>query len=315
MVPGAIQITVGLEYSLKILGSGSAKPVCDRFQTSQILQMRDKQFLIDCGEGTQIRLSQFKARTSRLNHIFISHLHGDHCLGLVGLLSTFGMLGRVSDIVIHSHPDLERLIGEQIKTHLDGAMYKVHFEAFDPGKVAVIYEDRTVKVTTLPLKHTVPTCGFLFEEKPLRRHIKKEMCQAYEVPIAFYKNLQAGEDFVTEDGEVVDNARLTTDPRQPKRFAYMSDTAYSEKNLELIKGVDILYHEATYLSSTDEIKLRTRMHSSAAQAANLAKLAGVKKLVIGHYSSSYATVEQFEQEARTVFPESYAALDGSVYEL
>lgn len=275
--------------------------------------MRERQFLIDCGEGAQIRMKQFAARTSRLGHIFISHLHGDHCLGLMGLLSTFGMLGRISDLTIHAHPDIEKLLGSQINFFCADASYKIIFAPFDPRKVETIYEDKAVTVKTLPLKHTVPTCGFLFEEKPLPRHLNKKMCDAWNVPVAQYKNLIAGDDFVAADGEVVANSRLTTEPTPSKRFAYMSDTAYTESCLDLIKGVDLLYHEATYLSSVDMVKLKTRMHSSAAQAAELARKAEVGKLVIGHYSSSYNDIKVFEDEARETFAESYAAKDGDTY--
>lgn len=302
-----------MDYSLKILGSGSAKATIDRFHAAHVLQMRERQFLIDCGEGAQIRMKQYAARTSRLGHIFISHLHGDHCLGLMGLLSTFGMLGRVSDLTIHAHPDIEKLLGNQIRYFCADAPYKIIFAPFDPRKVETIYDDRAVTVKTLPLKHTVPTCGFLFEEKPLPRHLNKKMCDAWNVPVAQYKNLIAGEDFVAADGEVVANCRLTTEPTPSKRFAYMSDTAYTESCLDLIKGVDLLYHEATYLSSVDVIKLKTRMHSSAAQAAELARKAEVGKLVIGHYSSSYNDIKVFEDEARETFAETYAAKDGDTY--
>lgn len=303
-----------MEYSLRILGSGSAKPSINRFQTSQVLQMRERQFLIDCGEGTQTRLRQYNSRTARLNHIFISHLHGDHCLGLVGLISTFGMLGRTNDLVIHSHPDLERVIGEQIKFFAADSLFKVIFEPFNPEISEIIFEDKAVTVRTLPLKHTVPTCGFLFEEKQLPRHINKEMTDAFNVPIAFYKELKDGIDFITPDGEVVENRRLTIEPTARKRVAYMSDTAYSEKNLQWIEGVDLLYHESTYLSDIDIIKLKTRKHSSAAQAAELAKKAGVKKLILGHYSSTYTSSKPFQDEARTIFLESYAANDGDTFE-
>lgn len=298
---------------MKILGSGSAKATIDRFHSAQILQMRERQFLLDCGEGTQIRLKQYAARTSRLNHIFISHLHGDHCLGLIGLLSTFGMLGRINDLTIHAHPDIEKLLGTQIKYFCADAPYRIIFAPFDSKIVETIYEDRAVSVKTLPLKHTVPTCGFLFEEKPLPRHLNKKMCDAWEVPVSQYKNLIAGDDYVSPVGEIVKNSKLTLEPTPSKRFAYMSDTAYTESCLELIKGVDLLYHEATYLSSVDVVKLKTRMHSSAAQAAELAKKAGVGKLVIGHYSSTYSDIKLFENEARETFAESYAAKDGDTF--
>lgn len=269
--------------------------------------------MIDCGEGAQIRMKQYAARTSRLGHIFISHLHGDHCLGLMGLLSTFGMLGRVSDLTIHAHPDIVKLFGTQIQYFCSDSPFKIIIEPFNSRKVETIYEDRAVVVKTLPLKHTVPTCGFLFEEKPLPRHLNKKMCDAWNVPVVQYKNLIAGEDFVTQTGEIVENSCLTFEPTPSRRFAYMSDTAYTENCLELIRGVDLLYHEATYLSSVDAVKLKTRLHSSAAQAAQLALKAEVGKLVIGHYSSTYDDVKVFEDEARSIFKESYGARDGETY--
>ena len=185
------------ELKLTILGSGSALPRGDAFHTSQVLEMRNKQFMIDCGEGAQIRMRQNCVHTARLNHIFISHLHGDHCFGLIGLISTLGMLGRTADITIHSHPDLEGLLAPQVKYFCSEFPFDVKFEPFTPYKSEVIYDDRSVKVTTLPLKHRVPSSGFLFEEKPTERHLVKKMLDAYEVPMVQYRAIKAGADFVT----------------------------------------------------------------------------------------------------------------------
>ena len=300
------------ELKLTILGSGSALPRGDAFHTSQVLEMRNKQFMIDCGEGAQIRMRQNCVHTARLNHIFISHLHGDHCFGLIGLISTLGMLGRTADITIHSHPDLEGLLAPQVKYFCSEFPFEVKFEPFTPYKSEVIYDDRSVKITTLPLKHRVPSSGFLFEEKPTERHLVKKMLDAYEVPMVQYRAIKAGADFVTPEGEVVPNHRLTTDPTPPKRFAYMSDTAYIEKHLELIHGVDCLYHESTFLAE-DAARIKATLHSSAAQAATLAKKAEAKQLIIGHYSARYDDKGLFLDEARAIFPNTQAAFDGAVY--
>ena len=189
------------ELKLSILGSGSALPRGDAFHTSQVLEMRNKQFMIDCGEGAQIRMRQNCVHTARLNHIFISHLHGDHCFGLIGLISTLGMLGRTADITIHSHPDLESLLAPQVKYFCSEFPFEVKFEPFSPYKSEVIYDDKSVKITTLPLKHRVPSSGFLFEEKPTERHLVKMMLDAYEVPMFQYRAIKAGAVFVTPDGK------------------------------------------------------------------------------------------------------------------
>lgn len=298
--------------SLRILGAGSAMPKANLFHTSQILEMRNKQFMIDCGEGAQIRMREYAARTNRLNHIFISHLHGDHCFGLMGLISTLGMMGRTSDIIVHSHPDLQTLLAPQVKYFCSDFPFEVIFEPYTPYASEVIYDDKSVKVTTLPLKHRVPTSGFLFEEKHTERHLIRAMIDAYEVPIAFYKELKAGADFVTPDGEVVPNSRLTTDPTLPKKYAYISDTAYTEKHIDLLHGVDCLYHEATFLAE-DKVRIKNTLHSSAAQAATIAKKAEAKMLIIGHYSARYDTSKPFLDEARTVFENTFAAKDGDLF--
>lgn len=298
--------------TLRILGAGSAMPKADLFHTSQILEMRNKQFMIDCGEGAQIRMREYAVRTARLNHIFISHLHGDHCFGLMGLISTLGMMGRTADIVIHSHPDLEMLLAHQVKYFCSEFPFQVIFAPYTPYASEVIYEDRGVKVTTLPLKHRVPTSGFLFEEKHTERHLVRSMIDAYEVPIAFYKDLKDGADFVTPDGEVVSNRRLTTDPTPPKKFAYISDTAYIEKHIDMLHGVDCLYHEATFLNE-DKVRIKNTQHSSALQAATVAKRAEVKKLIIGHYSARYNTAKPFLEEAKSVFENTFAAKDGDLF--
>lgn len=300
-------------FKLNILGSGSALPKNHAFPTSQVLELRDKQFMIDCGEGAQIRLRQYGVGYARLNHIFISHLHGDHCFGIMGLLSSLGMLGRTSDITIHANPDLEKLLAPQVDYFLKDFPFTVRFENFSPTKSEVVYDDKSVSVRTLPLKHRVPCAGFLFEEKSTGRHLNRKMADAYEIPITFFKNIKDGEDYVTPDGDVVPNSRLTTEADPPKRFAYMSDTAYSERILDLVAGVDCLYHEATFLSS-DTARIKNTLHSSAAQAATFALKANVKQLIIGHYSARYSETTPFLNEAKQIFENTFAAKDGDTFE-
>lgn len=299
---------------LTVLGSGSAMPTPERYHSAQLLEVRNKQFLIDCGEGTQNRMIQFGVRANRLNHIFISHLHGDHCFGLMGLISTLGMLGRTADIEIHAQPDLEPLLRPQIDYFCREFPFQVKFHSFSPYQSAVIYDDRSVKVTTIPLKHRVPAVGFLFEEKSLERHLIRSMIEAYEIPVRLLKEIKQGADYVTSDGEVVPNEHLTTPPTPPRRFAYCSDTAYSEKIVELIRGVDCLYHETTYLNE-DLFRAKQTLHSTAAQAAQIAHAAEVGKLIIGHYSARYRQITPFLEEAKAIFPNTVGATDGAQFDI
>lgn len=301
------------DYRINILGSGSALPKINAFPTSQILEMRGHQYMIDCGEGAQIRMRQYAVKYSRLNHIFISHLHGDHFFGLPGMISSMAMLGRTADITIHAFPDLERLLRPVFDFFLADFPFEVKFESFRPNVSEVIYEDKVLRVRTIPLVHRVPCSGFIFEEHPKELHLVPKMLNAYNVPISKYKELKAGADFVTDDGEVVPNRRFTLPPSPSRRFAYMSDTVYSEKYLDLVSGADCLYHESTFLSS-DGPKILARQHSSAEQAALFAKKANVKKLIIGHYSARYGSPELFLKEAKSVFCNVVAATDGSSFD-
>lgn len=298
---------------LTILGCGSALPTRRNFPSAQLLEMRGKQFLLDCGEGTQIRLRQMKISDTRLGHIFISHLHGDHCFGLIGLISTFGMLNRTADLHIHAHPDLERLLKPFIGYFCSDVPFKILFHPVNPSKHALVYEDRSLSVWSIPLKHRVPTCGYLFEEKPKERHIIREMTDFYRVPVAWMRRIKQGEDYVTEEGERVPNQRLTTAADPPKRFAYCSDTAYNEQMVPLIAGVDCLYHEATFAES-ELVRAGKTLHCTARQTAEIARLAGVKKLILGHYSARYPDHQMIYEEAKAVFPHVVLGEDMKTYE-
>ena len=299
---------------LTILGCGSALPTRKNFPSAQLLELRDKQFLIDCGEGTQIRMRQMGVRTNRLGHIFISHLHGDHCFGLIGLISSFGMLNRTADLHIHAQQDLEKILQPQLNYFCADLPFQVIFHAINPRKHELIYEDRSVQVFSIPLKHRVPCCGFLFEEKPRDRHIIREMIDFYGIPTWKILKIKQGEDFVTDEGEIIPNSQLTSAGNPPKRFAYCSDTAYSEKIISIIEGVDCLYHEATFMED-ETIRSKETFHSTAFQAGTIAKKANVKKLIIGHYSARYINQNEILNEAKRAFENTVLGEDLTVYEI
>lgn len=275
--------------------------------------MRDKQYMIDCGEGTQIRMRQMNLKTNRLGHIFISHLHGDHVFGLIGLISSFGMLNRTADLHIHSPLGLEQVLTTQLQFFCDDLPFKVLFHAFDTKKNELIFEDRSVQVFSIPLKHRVPTSGFLFQEKPRDRHIKRDMIDFYQVPTWRIPKIKQGDDFITNEGETIPNERLTTQPETPKRFAYCSDTAYSDKIIPIIAKVDLLFHEATFMSD-EAVRAKSTMHSTAHQAATIALKANVKQLVIGHFSARYANKNGLLHEAKAVFENTILAEDMKIIE-
>lgn len=300
--------------TLTILGCGSAMPTRKNFPSSQLLEIRDKQYLIDCGEGSQIRMCQTGVKTNRLGHIFISHLHGDHCFGLMGLISTFGMLNRTAELHIHAQPDLEKIMQPQLQYFCAELPFKVIFHSFNPRKNELIFEDRSILVYSIPLKHRVPCCGFLFEEKPRDRHIIREMIDFYKIPTWRIPKIKQGEDFETEDGEIIPNEQLTRAGNPPKRFAYCSDTAYSEKIIPIIRDVDCLYHEATFMED-EHIRSRQTEHSTARQAGTIALKANVKKLIIGHYSARYVHQNELLDEAKAVFENTILGEDMTVYEI
>lgn len=302
------------ENKVYILGSGAAKPSLTRYPSSQIVEMRDRRFLVDCGEGCQIRMRQMKLHTAHLNHIFISHLHGDHCFGLMGLISTLGMEGRTADLYIHAHHNLSELMQPWLDFYCPDWPFKVHFEDVRPNAVQVVFEDKAVKVTAFPLNHRIPTSGYLFEEKPGERHLLREVCDAYQVPVAAFNNIKNGDDFVTADGTIIPNERLTSPPTPITRYAYCTDTKYSESFLPIIAGVDMLYHDSTYDDAHAE-HAQKYFHSTARQAATIAKLAGVKKLLLGHFSNRVASDGMSLAEAKEVFPETYVAEDMKKYDI
>lgn len=294
------------KFEVNILGCGSALPTTRHMATSQVVNIREKLFMIDCGEGTQIQLRRSKLKFSRLNHIFISHLHGDHCFGLIGLISTFAMLERTADLHIYCHKDLEQLLRPQLNYFCKGMSYDVKFHLFTPNEKKVIYEDHSVSIETIPLRHKIPTCGFLFKEKATQNHIKREMIDFYQIPLYMINRIKNGEDYHTESGEIIPNKILTTPSASPRTYAYCSDTSYLPRIVEQIKGADLLFHEATF-TTADEKRAKQTQHTTAAQAAEIARQAEVKHLLIGHFSARYDDENALLEEAQAVFPQTTPA--------
>ena len=294
------------KFEVNILGCGSALPTTRHYSSSQVVNIREKLFMIDCGEGAQLQLRRSKLKFTRLNHIFISHLHGDHCFGLMGLISTFGLLGRTATLHIYAHEDLEKLLAPQLEYFCKGMTYEVAFHSINPNQAEVIYDDRSVSVTTIPLKHRIPTCGFLFQEKQTPNHIIRDMVDFYRVPVFELNRIKNGEDYVTPDGTVVPNHRLTTPSDPPRSYAYCSDTAYQKSIIPQIKGVDLLFHEGTF-AQCDAARAKETYHTTAAQAAEIALEAEAKQLVIGHFSARYEDESILLKEAQAIFPSTLLA--------
>jgi ribonuclease Z len=299
---------------LNILGCHSATPLENAHTTSQVLQIKDHLFLIDCGEGTQIQLRNQKVKFSRIKHIFISHLHGDHFYGLVGLISTFRLLGRVADLHVYGPKGIKEVITLQLKLAQSWTNYDLFFHELEQKESELIFEDDSLAVRTIPLDHRIYTNGFLFEEKPGLRRLDKEKMKHYNIQHYDYQNLKLGKDIVLEDGSVLKNETVTLAPHPIKRYAFCSDTAYNSSIVSLIKNVDLLYHEATFLDAHQNLAEKTK-HSTAAQAAKIAQLAEVKQLVLGHFSSRYKDKGEFLNEASPIFDKVALAADGKTFDI
>ena len=305
-------------FNVTILGCGSAKPTLRHSPTAQVVNFRGNLFLVDCGEGVQVGLCRSRIAVGKIGHILLSHLHGDHCLGLVGLISTLGLGQRTGEIVIHAQPDAERIFRPLFDFFCPDLSMTVTFQPFDPYKSEVIYEDKSLLIRTIPLHHRVPAAGFLFQEKPRDRHLLVDRCEELGIPFAYYQGIKKGNDWTDpESGKVVPNDLLTSEPTPSKSYAFCSDTIYTESVIPIIKGCDLLYHEATY-GEEDAVKARQRGHSTAKQAATIASKAECKKLVIGHYSAQFMTNEQEQvllHEAQEVFPETLLAKETLVIDV
>lgn len=304
-----------MSISLTILGCHSATPRVNAHPTAQYLEINSRHFLIDCGEGTQSQMRKYKVGFSKINHIFISHLHGDHFYGLIGLISTFGILNREKKLTVYGPKGIQEIILLQLDHSKSKIKFELVFHELTSHKSELIFEDKKVEVHTIPLAHRVYTNGFLFKEKEKPRKLDmKTINQFKEIEICDYNNLKAGKDFKLSTGQIIKNSSLTKDPEKPLSYSYCSDTSYKEDIIEIIKDSDLLYHESTFLSDKEELAVKTR-HSTARQAAKIASKATVKRLILGHYSSRYKDISLFLEEAVEIFNNVDLAESGKVFSI
>ncbi|OYU81796.1 MAG: ribonuclease Z [Flavobacterium sp. BFFFF1] len=298
---------------LTILGCYAATPRTFTNPTSQVLEIKNRHFLIDCAEGTQVQLRKNKTKFTQINHIFISHLHGDHFYGLVGLISTFTLLNRTTDLHVYGPKGIKEIILLQLRYANSFTGFQLFFHELQSSGSEVILEDDRVVVRTIPLKHRVYTNGFLFQEKAGERKLNIAVVEGYNIDVCYYQNIKNGRDVTLDDGRTIANAELTYDPPQPKSYAFCSDTVFTESYLEVIEGVDVLYHESTFLESEAHLSERT-MHCTARQAAEIALKANARQLILGHFSTRYDSIDLFKEEASAIFAAVDVADDGKVFE-
>lgn len=298
---------------INILGCYAATPRTITNPTAQVLEIKNHLFLIDCGEGTQVQLRKNKIKFSKIEHVFISHLHGDHLYGLIGLISTFTLLNRLNDLHVYGPKGIKEIILLQLKYSKSYTGYGLYFHELENDESEVIFEDERVKVTTIPLNHRVYTNGFLFNEKNTLRKINIDAVLNHEIELVYYNKIKNGGNIVKDDGTVIKNELLTFDPEPEKSYAFCSDTAYDERIIPLIANCTVLYHESTFLDSEINLTEKTK-HSTAKQAALIAKKANVTHLLLGHYSTRYANINLFKQEAETVFSSVFLADDGKEFD-
>lgn len=303
-----------MSFSLTVLGSNSALPTSERYPTAQILTVSERFFLIDCGEGTQMQLRKCRINLSKINHIFISHLHGDHCFGLIGLISTLSLLGRRNVLHIYAHEELEKIMAPQLAYFCADLSYSIHYHHLCFETKEIIYEDKKVIVESFPLSHRVPTCGFLFREKPKEPNIRKEAIFKFELSIREIVAIKHRQPFFDQNGAQVPFEELLIEPPQPRSYAFCSDTKYFRRIIPHIEGVNMLYHEATFMHELKALA-KSSGHTTAHQAAKIARDAQVGKLLLGHFSSRYKDLKPLLEEARAVFDNSELVKDGGVYEI
>jgi ribonuclease Z len=297
---------------LTILGNNSAIPAFGRHPTAQVLQTDNDSFLIDCGEGTQTQLTKYKIRRSKITAIFISHLHGDHYFGLIGLITSMSLLGRTQPLNIYGPTALEQIINLQLSVANTTLSFPLYFYSLTEEKV--IFDNNKITIECFRVQHRIECWGFLFNEKKKPRKVDADRAKSYEIPEAYFGKLQQGEDYVTKRGTIIPNVEVTVAATKAKRYAYCADTIFDKDLVPKIKEVDVLYHEATYLKDLEE-RAASRYHSTTHQAATIAKLGDVKKLIIGHFSSKYETVDDFLKEAKEVFENTELGLEGICYRI
>jgi ribonuclease Z len=295
------------------LGCYAATPRTITNPTSQVIEIRNRLFLIDCGEGTQVQLRKNKIKFSKINHVFISHLHGDHFFGLIGLISTFALLNRTTDLHIYGPKGIKEIIHLQLRLSNSWTKYGLFFHELESKESEIVFEDDKVIVKTIPLNHRVYTNGFLFQEKIRERKLNLEAVQHYKIEKCYLQNIKNGKNITLDDGRLIENEELSFDPIPSISYAFCSDTVYDERIIPYIKAVDVLYHESTFLDS-EEVLAEKTMHSTAKEAARIALKANVKQLILGHYSTRYDTIELFKEQAMTIFPNVHLADDGKSFE-
>lgn len=302
------------KFQVTILGCGSAIPTTMHHPPSQLVDLNEKLFLVDCGEGTQLQMRKFKTRMNKIHSLFISHLHGDHLFGLPGLLSTLSMLGRTGDLHIYAHKEINLLIKPFLIYMGKHMSYSIKIHPLNPEREELLFENKSIRISSFPLKHRIATNGFLFEEKESPRHIIREMINFHQIPMGLIQDIKEGADFISADGSVIPNDILTTPGRPPRKYAYCSDTIHAPEIVPYIKNVDLLYHEATFAES-ELTRAGETYHSTARQAAEIAMAANVKQLVIGHYSSRYNELGVLLKEAVSVFTNTELAVEGKVFNI
>jgi ribonuclease Z len=299
-------------FGVTILGNNSAIPAYDRHPTAQVVTLNDQLFLIDCGEGTQMQIARYRIRRSKINHIFISHLHGDHYFGLIGLITSMGLLGREQELHLHAPEGLKAIIDLQLQVAATTLPFPLTFHALEGEGMLV--DTPKFSVESFQTQHRIPCWGFIIREKRKPRKIVKEKTIEHDIPAAFYEKLKDGEDYETKDGRIIRNEWVTIANKPARSFAFCADTKFDETLCDKTKGVTVMYHEATYLKDLTE-RADARFHSTAEQAATIALRAGVKKLLIGHFSSKYDKLDAFLEEAREVFAETDLAIEGVTYKI
>jgi ribonuclease Z len=298
--------------TVTILGNNSAVPAFNRHPSSQVVSLDGASYLVDCGEGTQIQMIKYKVRRGRISHIFISHLHGDHYFGLVGLLNTFGLLSHKQELHVYGPAPLQQIIEMQMKVAETSLPYPLHFHTLTKGEVLV--DEEKIRISCFPTAHRIECYGFLFEEKVGKRKLLIDKVRKHGIPISFYPSLQQGLDYITPRGQRIPNDEVTAPPGRAHKYAYCADTRYDESLIPYIYGADLIYHETTYLDNMRE-KAFDRFHTTTKQAGELARKAMVRKMIIGHFSSKYSSLDAFREEARSVFPNTELALEGQTYEV
>lgn len=303
-----------MNFSVTILGNNSALPAHNRFPTSQVLSLHNQLMLIDCGEGTQMQMNRFKIKRSRIHHIFISHMHGDHYFGLPGLITSYQLQQRKEPLNIYGPEPIKKLIELVLDSSHSVLSFDLNFFELNFNEPEILIDEKSFLVKSFPVKHRIPTCGFLFSEKPGMRKILSNQIEKYQIPVDKIQAIKAGDDFIKPNGEVIENKLLTVDAAQPRHYAFCADTLPNESVIKQVSKVSLLYHESTFMSEMETRALQT-FHSTTTQAAQVAKQAGVKKLLIGHFSAKYADLNVLLAEAQQVFPNTAIATEGEIFDV